>query len=206
MSDHITASPLTWPDGWTRTEEPARSRFGKWNSPVTIAQATSHLLSELMRMGIPDCDVIISADLRLRNDGLPYSNQKSPKDKGVAVWWLDAPQQRVIALDKYDRIADNIWAIAKTIEAMRGIERWGAGEILERVFTGFNALPSPESVSTPSWRTALNYFGDNLQEAKIAYKKIRSKSHPDNGGDIEIFHLINRAWQQAEIELREKDE
>ena len=154
-------------------------------------------------MGIPYFNVIISTNLELKNDGLPRSKQKIIKDKGVAVWWKEGEQQRVIALDKYNRIADNIYAVAKTIEAMRGIERWGSGEILERTFTGFNALPSPETVSVPSWRNVIEYFGDNLVDAKLAYKQMSSKHHPDRGGDVDHFNLINRAWLQAETELKQ---
>ena len=78
-------------------------------------------------MAIPECDVIISTNLRLKKDGYPYSNQIEPSDKGCAVWWRESPAEKVIALDKYDRTADNLYAIGKTIEAMRGIERWGGG-------------------------------------------------------------------------------
>ncbi len=202
MSEHITASPLTWPAGWQRTTEPARSRFGKYHKPISIAKATGHVLHELKLMGIPNSNVIISTDLRLRNDGLPYSVQREPEDKGIAVWWKKGEQQRVIALDKYERIADNLWAVVKTIEAMRGIERWGSGEILERTFTGFNALPSPESMNAPRWRDVLDYYGDDIDDANVAYKIARSKAHPDNGGALEKFHLVNKAWKQAEAELK----
>ncbi len=202
MSEHITASPLTWPAGWQRTVKPARSRFGKYQKPISIAKATRNVLHELKLMGIPNFNVIISTDLRLRNDGLPYSVQREPKDKGIAVWWKKGEQQRVIALDKYDRIADNLWAVVKTIEAMRGIERWGSGEILERTFTGFNALPSPEDMNASRWRDVLNYHGDDIDDANVAYKIARSKAHPDKGGDIEQFHLINKAWKHAEVELQ----
>jgi hypothetical protein len=200
MTEHITASPLTWPDGWTRTKSPERSRFGKWQKPVSIAVATTFVLEELRRMGIGDWNVIISTDLRLRQDGLPYSNQREPDDKGASVWWKDGDEQRVIALDKYDRIADNIYAIGKTIEAMRGIERWGGGEILERTFTGFTALPNPDA--QPSWRDVLDYYGDDIDDANTAYKVARAVAHPDKGGDTDRFYLVNQAWEQAEQELR----
>jgi hypothetical protein len=202
MSEHITAYPLCWPDGWKRTRFPERSRFGKWNKPISIARATNELLHELKLMGYPDSKVIISTNLKLRKgDGLPMSSQREPDDKGVSVWFGSGDKQRVIALDKYDRIADNLWAVAKTIEAMRGIERWGSGEILERTFTGFNALPGPDSVSARSWRDVLDYFGNDIHEANAAYKKARSRCHPDNGGSADEFYAINKAWAQAEMEI-----
>lgn len=199
MTEHITASPLTWPDGWKRTRTQERSRFGKWQKPVSIAHATTFVLEELQRMGIGNWDVIISTDLKLRQDGLPYSNQRDPDDKGASVWWKDGKEKRVIALDKYDRIADNIYAIGKTIEAMRGIKRWGGGEILDRTFTGFTALPNPDA--QPCWRDVLNYHGNSLEQANTAYKVARAAAHPDKGGDADRFYIINQAWSAAEKEL-----
>ena len=152
MSDEITAFPLSWPAGWKRSRNPECSKFGKrkanagsyiYKARITIGEAVRDLLDELRKMGVPDHGVIISTNLKLRLDGLPYSQQKEPDDAGVSVWWKKGKVNRVIALDKYNRIADNIYAVAKTIEALRGIDRWGSGEILERTFTGFDALPPP---------------------------------------------------------------
>lgn len=199
--DQITSSPLCWPEGWQRSEYESSSRFGKWNKPVSIGKATDKVLHELSMMGIGDWNVIMSSDLKLRNDGLPYSNQKSPEDCGISVWWMDGDQQRVIALDQYDRIADNLYAIGKTIEAMRGIERWGGGEILNRTFTGFTALPSPEQAAAPSWRDALGYYGNDIDEMAKCYKKKRSENHPDKGGNEDIFHLVCKAYELAKQEL-----
>ncbi len=200
MTDHITASPLTWPDGWKRTLAPEESRFHKHS----IDKATNFVLGELNRMGVNDGNVIISTDLKLRQDGLPYSNQRVPDDKGAAVWWGSGDEQRVIALDKYDRIADNIYAIGKTIEAMRSIKRWGGGEILDRTFTGFTSLPSPDHVVARSWRDVLDYYGDDLMEANKAFKVARSSAHDDKGGNTDLFYEVNQAWAAAEKELKDE--
>lgn len=199
--DHVTASPLCWPQGWKRSISKESSRFGKWNKPVSIAKATDFVLEELRRMGIPDYNVIISTDLKLRNDGLPYSSQRDPNDKGCSVWWKDGSKQMVLALDKYDRIADNLYAIGKTVEAMRGIERWGSGEILERTFTGFQALPDPSNATVEGWRQILDYYGNDIKEANSAYKVARKKAHPDHGGSSDQFYKVNEAWAKAEAEL-----
>jgi hypothetical protein len=64
----------------------------------------------------------------------------------VAVYWIKTgrKQMKCMAIDRYGRVADNMAAIAATIEAMRAIERHGSAEILERAFLGFQALPEPE--------------------------------------------------------------
>lgn len=206
MEQLITASPLTWPNGWPRTSRPEQSRFGKWNKPVSIHRASSEVLDQLRIMGIPQRDVIISTDLRLRQDGLPYSNQKQPDDVGVSVWFMQEGQQKVIALDKYNRIADNLWAVAKTIEAMRGIERWGGGQILERVFTGFNALPSPDTTTPASWKDYFAAHGyelaglsdsEELFELRVAYKQLSKKFHPDRGGSHEKMSHLNKMYSEG---------
>ncbi|HFD86900.1 MAG TPA: J domain-containing protein [Gammaproteobacteria bacterium] len=204
MTEHITASPLTWPEGWKRTKSPVRSRFGKLNKPVTVSRATDFVLTELERMGIKSWNIIISTDLQLRNDGLPRSNQREPDDHGAAVWWKDGDDQRVIALDKYDRIADNLYAIGKTIEAMRGIDRWGGGEILNRTFTGFTALPNPDAEE--NWRDVLGCHGTEQEQpdyVRIRYMALRASQHPDRGGSAEQFHRIQEAYKQAQREFSE---
>lgn len=45
------------------------------------------------------------------------------------------------ACEKWQDVYGNIYAIGKTIEALRGIERWGTGDMVEQAFTGFVALP-----------------------------------------------------------------
>lgn len=197
MSDHITASPLTWPDGWKRTSSPMRSQFANHS----IAKSIDFVIDELGRMGIPNWYIIISSNLRLKGDGLPHSAQREPNDMGIAVWWKDDGEQRVIALDKYNKASDNLYAIGKTIEAMRGIKRWGGSEILDRTFTGFISLPSPDHVVARDWREVLDYYGDDLMEANEAYKRARNIAHPDKGGTSEQFYEINRAWAGAEKEL-----
>ena len=196
--NHVTAYPLTWPEGWKRTKNPVRSRFGDWKKPVTIAKATTFVLDELRKMGIPDFSIILSSNLRLRNDGLPYSSQRTPDDIGISVWWNDGGKQMVIALDQYDRIADNLWAVGKTIEALRGIERWGGGEILQRTFTGFAALPH---IQERNWRDVLGVDGADREEITVKYKKLRSFFHPDKGGNKDAFNEIQNAYDQARREL-----
>jgi len=198
MKTPITASPLCWPAGWPRTCEREYSRFGTWNNPPTIAKGTDLILDQLRMMGVEREDVIISSDLKLRLDGLPYSNQRIPDDVGVAVYWRDSDgNDRVMALDKYLRIGCNLWAIGKTLEALRGIERWGGGQILDRAFTGFTALPSPEVAGGVDPYALLGINPEDSESARRqAYRKALSDSHPDHGGDSERFNQVRAAGKQ----------
>lgn len=159
----ISAYPLHWPAGWPRAKSRKRAKFGigervysqnggSWISKknLTIAEATKRVLTELRALGVRDGSAIVSANLELRNDGLPRSGQREPADPGVAVYWQRKGEpQKVMAIDLYDRVADNLAAVAATLSAMRAIERHGGAQILERAFTGFDALPAP--AAEPHW-------------------------------------------------------
>jgi hypothetical protein len=113
-------------------------------SEMTIAVAVDRVRAELKRMDVDGDDLVISTNLQLRLDGLPRSSQREPDDAGAAVYWRDRTgATRCMAIDRYYRVADNLAAIAATLDAMRAIERHGGAEILDRAFTGFTALEGP---------------------------------------------------------------
>ena len=72
---------------------------------------------------------MISTNLKLRLDGLPRSDQATPADPGVAVYFELDGKTIVLACDKWNRVADNIYAIAKHVDALRGQDRWGVGTV-----------------------------------------------------------------------------
>ncbi len=191
----IEAYPLSWPTGWPRTEKPQRSRFGGYYDKPSVAKATRKLQEEMRMLG--GTDLIISTNLILRQDGLPRSSQKTPEDRGAAVYFKWHNEPMVIACDSYNQIGCNLWAMAKTIEAMRGIDRWGCSELLNRAFTGFKALPSG-GTSGRSWWEVLEIYSDaSEEEIKSAYRQKLKETHPDLGGDPAIFQEVETAYKQA---------
>lgn len=187
----IEAYPLSWPIGWKRAQYQERSRFAK----PGIEKATRELQDQMRKLGASD--LIISTNLTLRNDGLPRSSQRPPDDRGVAVYFKWKNEPMVIACDSYDQVGCNLWAMAKTIEAMRGIDRWGCSELLNRAFTGFKALPY-EGTSGEGWWEVLEVEKSADQETiKSAYRKKLKENHPDLGGDPFVFQKIEKAYQQS---------
>lgn len=199
-----TSYPLTWPGGWRRTAPGSRLRanFSKNKNALSVAEGTKRVLDELRRFGVPDYRVIISTNIQVRLDGLPYSNQKEPSDPGVAVYWKRNGNEQVMATDTYTRVADNLAAIAASLDAMRAIERHGGAQILDRAFIGFTALPEPKN-----WRHVLEMptnipAGRTLADVALdQYRDLARKHHPDKGGDPERMAEINRAWSDAQREL-----
>lgn len=199
----VDAYPLDWPDEntWPRNERPERSNFhtkagGKvGNRPKTIEEARKELERELDLLGVSN--PIISTNVPVRkSDGKPYSNAKEPDDSGVAVYFTQDGEARCIPCDKWDRVADNIYAIAKTINALRGIDRWGTKQIIQAAFSGFKALP--ENAGGMKWWNVLGVEKDTRgEQVKRAFKKKIKKAHPDAGGSTEEFQQVKRAYDQA---------
>lgn len=210
MSEAIQAYPLHWPAGWRRTEphHRDRARFGKSERhyysagtgsymrkrDLTVSDGVRRVLNELERMGVNRDDVVISTNMRTRLDGLPRSDAANPQDPGAAVYWRKDKETRCMAIDRYDRVQDNLAAIAATLEAMRAIERHGGALILERAFQGFTALPAPES-----WWQVLGLSGPDVtpEEIEAAHRRLIHQHHPDRGGDSETAARINRARDQG---------
>ena len=153
------------------------------NAELSIADGVSRVRAELRRMGVLDDDLVISSDLQLRPDGFPKSSQREPDDPGVAVYWIDAGESRCMAIDRYDRIADNLAAVAATLDAMRHRTAWWRRNP-QRAFTGFTALPS----SAESWWGIL---GVELERAphrdRFGVPAPAQRDAPDKGGDAALF-------------------
>ncbi|WP_404463032.1 hypothetical protein LG331_09645 [Vreelandella aquamarina] len=213
--DDITASPLSWPAAKPRTpaNDRKQGRFGKRNSSgwglkeLTVAEARSRVteaLDKFTRSGqtyrVPPDSIIISTDLALRNDGLPRSGQREPSDPGVAVYFQLDGQAQCIPCDVYQRIADNLAAVADCIEALRTLERHDAS-LMRAAFTGFAQLASPEAMGRSHWRTVLNTDSNDIEAVRKAYRSATRDAHPDKGGSSEAFHRVQEAWSQAQVEL-----
>lgn len=172
-----------------------------------MTKARDSLLDELRMLGAKN--IVISTNLTLRLDGLPRANQRTPDDTGVAVYFTLKSQQKCFPCDKWDRVEDNLYAIAKTIDALRGIERWGSKSMVDATFNGFKALPNPNDLS---WREIFNMpqskwpgFGKITQSfLKEQYRRLVKIHHPDKGGDPNEFDLIQKAYEQALKEIEGK--
>ena len=217
MSNEHTAYPLDWPPGWprarSRTRSPFRVKIGEWQQGfLTIAQGRDRLLAELERLGAHYA--VISTNVQVTLAGLPKGDAANPPDPGAAVYFALKGKPHVLACDKWDRVACNLAAIAKHIEALRGIDRWGVGSI-ERAFAGFAQLPPPGTAGAAEtkrpWRELLevpcppNPDGPTREAflllAERRYKELARKAHPDAGGSTEAMAELTAAIDEARAEL-----
>lgn len=185
------AYPLCWPAHRPRTRFPERSAF---KTPAFIV--VNQLLRELGLLGAKH--VVLSTNIPLRQDGLPYGRYAVPTDKGVAVYFEYGGEPMCFACDRWDRIEDNVRAVQRTIEALRGIERWGSGDMLKAAFTGFQALPAPEQ-QRPWWEVLEVPRDAALTEIEGHYRRLGRIHHPDNGGSTEKMAELNRAMAEARV-------
>lgn len=197
----INSYPLQWPMGWKRASARKDSRFStsrnKRSAPLSVMDGVERVLIELDRMGYGRDDIVISTNVPTRLDGLPRSGTKEPDDPGAAVYWRTRKgEHKVMAIDVYDRVADNLAAVAATLDAMRAIKRHGGAAILDRAFTGFTALPAPAAAR--SWWDVLEVSPRaSNDEITAAYRRLRSLYHPDKGGTAARFDEIEQAYRKA---------
>jgi hypothetical protein len=193
------AYPLAWPEGWPRTKSYAvkSGRFTTHGKRVSIEDASARVFEELEKLGVKNVrdDCIISTNLKLNMRGYPRSDQREPSDTGVAVYWqTPGKPMRVMAIDAYIRVADNLAAVAATLEAMRAIDRHGGAQILDRAFTGFTALPS----SGPAWHVVLGVRSNaTAEEIREAYRRLAPARHPDTGGSNAAMAELNAARDEG---------
>lgn len=194
------AFPLQWPDGWARRPAHARQN-SHFAEHIGFARARDELLREVELLG--GRDVVLSTNVPLRRDGLPYADSPEPADPGVALYFVRGANRTpvVIACDTYRKVRENLRALGATVEALRAIRRHGATDLLERAFTGFAALP-PAMLGDPPWRSVLGVGPDDgLVAAGEAWKKLAYEHHPDRGGSLDRFNQVARAWEKAQKEL-----
>ena len=183
------AFPLAWPAGWPRTKTRAKSKFR-----TTLAGAINNVHLELDRVGAKS--FVMSSNVTL--------GTSRPSDPGVALYFVRAGRQLCIPSDRWDTVEANLQAVAKTIEAFRGIERWGAKQMVDAAFAGFVSLPPPDPAGNvePPWRTVLGVADDaTLPQVEAAYRDLARRCHPDVGGSAEAMARINRARDMARKEL-----
>lgn len=197
--EEITAFPLYWPPARVRTSAYARPRanFSQRGERLSIAAGRDRIIAELTTMRAED--VVISTNLPSKGDGTPYANAREPKDLGVAVYFKWKGHPHCMACDKWDRVADNMAAIAKHLDAMRGQLRWGVADTAT-LFAGFKALPPG-----PLWWKILGCKREaSPDEIRTAFRAAMTKKHPDReGGNNDEAAMISWAFNEAKKEKGE---
>ncbi len=204
--------PLQWPTGWPRTRSEDREHA---TFRVTLAEAVAELEVELDRLDA--ANVVITSDLPTRADGRPYSSARC-EDSGIAVWFVHQGTERVFACDRWSTPAANMRAIGLSIEALRGLQRWGAADLVMRAFSGFAALPAgdgTEQAAVPPderWRDVLGLHDlknsvvardplGAMARVRVRHRELVKRHHTDVGGAHDDIAAINAARDAAEAAI-----
>lgn len=191
------AFPLQWPEGWPRTPMFKRgpSRFGK---NLGFSQIRK-LQNELRLLGARN--VVISSNVPLRQDGLPYATETKRRydDPGVAVYFTLKGKALSMARDSYQTPWENIRSLILAIDAMRSIERHGGSTMMERAFSGFAAIAPPDWKRP--WREVFGVKPDWRGDLTALYREKAKLHHPDSGGDHKLMSELNVAYAEARQEL-----
>jgi hypothetical protein len=208
--------PLHWPADKKRTL-PANRRSAAFSKRVhngryeekkllSIADAINRLQRELDMLGARY--LVLSTNVEPRLDGLPRSDRTQPQDPGVAVYYRIDGEPFCLPCDTFDRVADNIAAIAAHIEAVRKIERYGVATS-KQMFAGFSQLPAPGSNSARTWRDVLRWpDGSAVTKTGIdvVYRALAKELHPDRpGGSEAAMAELNRAREEAIAEMNREN-
>ncbi len=134
-------------------------------------------------------------------DGTYRAKQRVPEDRGVAVYFKLNGDEQCFPCDRWSQVEDNLHAVALSIAALRGLERWGAKEMVNAAFRGFKALPS-STIVTPYqarlWYDVLEVQPSASAEViKAAYRQKLLKHHPDHGGQVSAFNEVQKAYKEA---------
>lgn len=196
--------PLEWPTGYPRCRNPKSSRFGN----VSFAKSRDEIFQQLKLMVsyYDRSTIVLSTNIPLKLDGMPYASYRQPDDKGVAVYFIYNKEQVVLCCDSWNKIEHNMWSVAKTIESLRAIERWGVSDFLKHSFSGFNALPPAQDNKKhkDDWWVVLGY--QHKPESRpwdwtgvaAQYKSLAKLRHPDMPtGSTEKFQELNQAFDEA---------
>jgi len=103
-----------------------------------------------------------------------------------------------IAVDRYTHPAQNLCAIAATIEGLRAQERHGVLTMKEMLST-FAELPAKSSAKVRGWWDVLNIpKSASKTEAEVAYRHLVKSRHPDVGGTAQEWLELREAYETAQ--------
>lgn len=192
----MTPFPLSWPAHQRRTL-PGMHRDCRFK-PVSYGRANREVQAEVNRLG--GANALLTSNVPVRRDGAPHDDG-DPNDPGVALYFQMDRRPMVIACDSYPRAWMNAKAIAKTIEAMRAIDRFGSTQMFEQALGGFAQLPAARPTEPPWWETLGLQHGATLAQVEEQHTRLALAHHPDVGGDAEHMARINRARDVARERL-----
>jgi hypothetical protein len=184
--------PLSWPAGYPVTEHRIESKFS-----CTFAQARDGIFNQIDLLGAKT--FFISCNVQRNKKGDLVEGRLIYDNPGVALYFNYKGEDKVIACDKWKYIHENLRAVEKSLEAIRGLERWGCSDIISRAMGGLKELAENAGESNGAWWQVLGVDQDAPPTyIEAAYKQKVKIYHPDKPtGNRDMFELVLRAYNEA---------
>jgi hypothetical protein len=74
-------------------------------------------MDELRLLGATD--IVVSTNVPLRRDGIPYAESGHLEDPGIAVWFTYNKKPMVMARDQFVSVAGNLRSLTLALSGMR---------------------------------------------------------------------------------------
>lgn len=151
-------------------------------------------------------EILIQAYLKredIRNDGWPRSSARPFKPGVVLTFEVVKSDKRItmsFPCDRFNDWEDNLRAIAKSLEALRMVDRYGVTRNNEQ-YRGFAALPEADPASQRTSAIAFISRVTGWSESQVvndpqgAYRLAARATHPDQGGSHEAFTQLQSHWK-----------
>lgn len=199
----MTVAPIReWPGQMT-------ARRTRSNFSALMTDRLELLRRELRMLGAKNIELLVAIPAeQFRLDGYPRATARA-EHPGI-ILSFDTPNLGHLSYpcDSFDRWEDNLYGVAKSLEALRMVDRYGVTKRGEQ-YRGFLALEATAMPSTPfthepdsilGWLMRIpgveTAAGDHIA---TVLRRAQRATHPDHGGDPEEFRLVTL----AETYLRE---
>jgi hypothetical protein len=188
--------PLKWPVG-----RPVTNQYNRKDAAfdTTMGRARDQLLHELKLLGARN--VVISSNVATYTRGgqeIMYADQSAAKDEpGVAVYYQWNNESYALACDRWKTVTDNLQALNKSVNAIRGLDRWGTGDMVKAAFQGFKELPEP-ALEKPWWHVL--GMPSAIKDAGLIRQYYTHKAkicHPDAGGTHAAMTELTAAYREG---------
>lgn len=195
-------SRAEWPGPVTQTRR--RGPFKNLGLPKILRAIERELVALKAR------DIVVRAFIpaeQIRLDGFPRANARATAPGVVLEFVSGATQARQrFYCDRYLFWEDNLLSIARAMENLRAIDRWGVNKGGEQ-YAGYRAIPAQSSASSNEALYAAasllaRHSGvrpadvlANVVVARDAWRRARLAVHPDRGGSADAFATVDRAAQ-----------
>jgi hypothetical protein len=201
----LTFKYVSLPHVWPGRQRPPGWKGVKGPFKITTwAPVERFLMSELEKLGARDVTIAIDVPnpSHWRMDGGLRSDARAMTPRVIVAFTRRDGVRLTFPCDSYNDWQTNVYAIAKSLEMLRAIDRYGVTQG-DQQYVGFRALP-PGAAATLTPEAAAEIIAKHSSipaqaileypvVGAVAIRTAQSKTHPDRGGSSSDFTEVQKA-------------